>query len=177
MKHRVWERVSPELRARVDELIREERRIQALVLLRDELADPPGIYDGIELIHERYAELGVPWVRSTPPLDVEAMAATVAGLPVPPDAIEAIWDEDSFSTMVSLFAITLRSRTETHLGTVVHGTDRPPVERGAPVFPQGLEAAAAGRALAERFEVPFYFPSPDSPDYSRPRWWDGPREL
>lgn len=171
MKHPVWEQLSPATRIRVDELIQAERRLQAVKVLRDEASDPPGLYEGIEIIHDRYAELGVPWVRSTPRLDIDALAATVADLPERPDAIEALWDEDSFSAWVTLYAITLRPRTETYLGSVRHGTDRPAVDPAT--FPQGSEAATVGRALAERLEIPFHFPSPGRPDHDPTRWWDG----
>lgn len=43
MKHPVWERLSDDLRARVDDLIAQDRKIPAIAVIREELGEPvPG---------------------------------------------------------------------------------------------------------------------------------------
>ena len=96
MKHPLWERLPNELRSRVDELIADDRQLPAIVAIRDTLDQPrPGIYECMDLLAERYAELDQPWFRPSPPLDIDVLARQVAALPHPPDAIEALWDGDS----------------------------------------------------------------------------------
>src|SRR5258707_7252676 len=58
MKHPLWERLPNELRSRVDELIADDRQLPAIVAIRDTLDQPrPGIYECMDLLAERYAEL------------------------------------------------------------------------------------------------------------------------
>jgi len=38
-------------------------------------------------------------------------------------------------------------------------------------WPESVTATTLGAALAERYQVPFYFPAPDQPDDDCPRWW------
>ena len=46
MKHPLWERLPNELRSRVDELIAGDRKLPAIVAIRDTLDPPrPGIYE------------------------------------------------------------------------------------------------------------------------------------
>jgi hypothetical protein len=95
MKHPLWEHLPNELRSRVDELIADDRQLPAIVAIRDTLDQPrPGIYECMDLLAERYAELDQPWFRPSPPLDIDVLARQVAALPHPPDAIEALWDGD-----------------------------------------------------------------------------------
>jgi Protein of unknown function (DUF805) len=87
MKHPLWERLPAELRSRVDELIAGDRKLLAIVAIRDTLDQPcPGIYECMDLLAERYAELDQPWFRPSPPLDIDVLARQAAALPHPPDA-------------------------------------------------------------------------------------------
>lgn len=56
----------------------------------DTLDQPrPGLDECMDLLVERCAELGEPWVRPSPPLNLDALIEKIAALPHPPDAIEA----------------------------------------------------------------------------------------
>jgi hypothetical protein len=127
----------------------------------------------MDLVAERYADLGRRFSRSpTAPLDLDALTAKVQALPDPPAAIEAVWDGDTEGWMVDLLAVTSEPRAEYHLAFVQHGTDMRLFNGQVPPWPEAEEADAVGRALADRFGVPFHFASPDRPDDTAPRWWD-----
>jgi hypothetical protein len=171
MKHPLWERLPNELRSRVDELIAEGHKLLAVVEIRDTLDQPcPGIYECMDLLAERYAELDQPWFRPSRPLDIDVLARQVAALPHAPDAIEALWDGDTEGWFVRLVAVTLRPKLEHNLASISHGTDMRLFNGEVPPWPEALEATAIGRALADRLGVPFHFASPDQPDLDLPRW-------
>ncbi|WP_242911509.1 hypothetical protein [Actinomadura terrae] len=152
-----------------------DRQIEALKTVRDSLdeAPRPGLYDCLDLVAERYAALGKRFHRSpTPPLDLEALTTKVRLLPHRPAAIEAVWDGDSEGWFVLLLAITLAPKAEHHLAYVQHGSDLRAFNGQVPPWPEAAEASSVGRALAERFDVPFHFASPETPDDEAPRWWD-----
>jgi hypothetical protein len=87
MKNPLWERVPTELRSRIDELIADGRKLLAIVAIRDTLGEPrPGIYECMDLLAERCAELDQPWFRPSPPLDLDVLTEQVAALPHPPEA-------------------------------------------------------------------------------------------
>jgi hypothetical protein len=174
MKHPLWERLPNELRSRVDELIADDRKLPAIMAIRDTLDEPrPGIYECMDLLAERYAELDQPWFRRSPPLDIDVLARQAATLPHPPDAIEALWDGDTDGWFVCLVAVTLRPKFEHTLAFIRHGADMRIFNGEVPPWPEALEANATGRALANRLDVPFHFASPDNPNSDLPRWWTG----
>jgi hypothetical protein len=79
MKHPLWERLPNEHRSRVDELIADDRKLLAIVAIRDTLDEPrPGIYECMDLLAERYAELDQPWFRPSAPLDIDVLARHVS---------------------------------------------------------------------------------------------------
>ncbi|WP_433561565.1 hypothetical protein ACQP1O_28750 [Nocardia sp. CA-151230] len=173
MKDPLWERMSADLRVRVDELIAQDRKVLAIKEIRDILGEPrPGINECMDLLVERYAELGQPWIRPTPPLDLEILVNKVAKLPERPDAIEAVWDGDTFGWMVCLVAVTRSSRAEHYLAPIRHGGDIRLFNGEVPPYPEAREATSVGRALADTLGVPFHFTSPDRPDTNLARWWD-----
>jgi hypothetical protein len=161
---------------KVDAFVMEGRKLQAVQAVRDALSEPrPGIYDCMDLIAERFADLGQRFTRSpTAPLDPDELAAEIQALPHEPAAIEALWDGDSEGWMVLLLAVSLEPRAEHHLATVQHGTDIRLFNGEVPPWPEALEASTVGRMLAERLGIPFYFASPEKPDDFAPRWWDSP---
>lgn len=174
MKNPLWGRLATELQSCVDELIANGSKVSAIVAIRDALDEPrPGIGECMDLLFERCAELGEPWVRPSPPLDLDALSKQVAALPHRPDAIEALWDGDTDGWFVCLVAVTLRPKVEHSLATSRRGDDMRIFNGQVPPWPEAHEAATIGGALAERLGVPFHFPSPDSPDTGLPRWWDG----
>jgi hypothetical protein len=174
MKHPLWQRIPSELRSRVDALIAEDGKLGAIKAIRDAVDDPrPGLYECMDLLAERLAERGEPWVRPSRPLDVDELTEKVAALPRPPDAIEALWDGDTDGWFVLLVAVTLKPKAEHHLASIRHGGDIRLFRGEVPPWPEAHEAASAGRALAQRLGVPFHFASPEKPDDEQPRWWDG----
>jgi hypothetical protein len=176
MKHPLWDRLPAELRSHVDELIADDRKLLAIAAIRDTSDEPrPGFHECMDLLAERCAELGQPWVRPIPPLDLDVLTEQVAALPHPPDAIEALWDGDTDGWFVCLVAVTLQPKIEHELAIIRRGTDMRIFRGQVPPWPEAHEAASVGRALADRLGVPFHFASPDTPGTDLPRWWDGKR--
>ena len=174
MKNPLWGRLPTELQSRVDELLADNRKLDAIAAIRDMLNEPrPGINECVEMLVERCTELDEPWFRPSPPLNLDVLIEQIAALPHPPDAIEALWDGDTDGWFVCLAAVTLRPKVEHELALIRHGTDMRIFNGQVPPWPEALEAATIGRALAERLGVPFHFASLDSPGTDSPRWWDG----
>ncbi|MEV6768656.1 ADP-ribosylglycohydrolase family protein [Nocardia sp. NPDC051030] len=173
MKDPWWERMPPELRVRVDELIAQDHKILAIKEIREGLGEPsPGINECMDLLVERYTELSQPWIRPSPPLDHDDLVERVANLPERPDAIEAVWDGDTFGWMVCLVAVTRSSRAEHYLAQIRHGGDIRLFNGEVPPYPEAREATSVGQAVADTLGMPFHFTSPDRPDIHLPRWWD-----
>jgi len=176
MKNPLWATLPGQVRAEVDTLVMEGRKLHAVQVVRDALKEPrPGIYECLDLVAERFADLGQRFTRSpTAPLDLDELMAAIQALPREPVAVEALWDGDSEGWMIRLLAVTREPRTEHHLATVQHGTDIRLFNGEVPPWPEALEASTIGRRLAERLGIPFYFASPGRPDNFAPRWWDSP---
>jgi hypothetical protein len=174
VKSPLWAALPSQARAEIDALVMEGRKIQAVQVVRDALKEPrPGLYECMDLLAERFADLGQRFTRSpSAPLDLDELTATIRALPQEPAAIEALWDGDTEGWMILLLAVTIEPRTEHHLATVQHGTDIRVFSGGVPPWPEALEASTVGRRLAEQLGIPFYFASPGNPDNFAPRWWD-----
>ncbi len=174
MKNPLWERLPAEIRSHVDELIADGKKLQAIMAICSMPDEPrPGLSECMQLLAERYAELEEPWFRPSLPLNLDGLNEQIAALPHPPDAIEALWDGDSDGWFVCLLAVTLRPKAEHNLAFIRHGADMRIFNGEVPPWPEALEAAAIGRALAGRLGVPFHFASPDTPNIDLPRWWTG----
>jgi hypothetical protein len=173
MKNPLWETLSAQVHAQVDALVMKGHKLQAVKVIREALEEPrPGLYECVDIVVERFNDLGQRFTRSpTAPLDLDALMAKIQTLPHRPTAIEALWDGDSEGWMVYLLAITLEPRAEHHLAIVQHGTDMRLFNGEVPPCSEAEEASTIGRALAQRFGVPFHFASPDAPDFAQ-RWWD-----
>ncbi|WP_245919632.1 hypothetical protein [Actinomadura mexicana] len=159
----------------MDALVTSGRKFEAVKTIYDSIHEPsrPGLHECQILVAERHAALGRRFHRSpTPPLDLEALTDKVQVLARRPAAIEVLWDGDSEGWFVLLLAIMINPRAEHHLATVQHGTDLRVFNGSVPPWPEAAEASAIGKALAERFGVPFHFASPETPDDEAPRWWD-----
>ncbi|MFE3542721.1 hypothetical protein ACFXK0_07095 [Nocardia sp. NPDC059177] len=169
----LWARIPAEVRAHIDELLAQHRKLQAIAVIRDHVDNPrPGLLECQALLAKRCAELGYSLVRLSPPLDLDTLTDAVAALPMPPDAIEALWDGDSDGWFVCLVAVTAQPRAEHHLAVVRHGTDIRLFDGEVPPWPEAREAADVGSALADRRGVPFHFVSPEAPHQDPPRWWN-----
>ena len=171
MKNPLWERLPTDVQSRVDELIAIDHKMNAIKAIRDVLNEP--LYDCMDLVIERCAELGEPWFRPSPPLNLDVLIEQISALPHPPDAIEALWDGDTDGWFVCLAAVTRRPKVMHELAVIRQGTDIRIFYGEVPPWPEAHEAATIGRALAERLGVPFHFASPDGPNIDVPRWWDG----
>ena len=126
---------------------------------------------------ERCTELDEPWVRPSPPLNLDVLIEQIAALPYPSDAIEALWDGDTNGWLVCLAAVTLRPKLEHKLARIRHCTDIRIPSGQVPPWPEAHEAASIGCALAERLGVPFHFASPYTPNLDLPRWWDDKAQV
>lgn len=109
----------------------------------------------------------------------EALLATADALPARPVAIEALWDGDTTGWMVWLAAVLpdgagFRSH---HLASLRDGGDFRLFNGQVPPWPEAQLAAAVGVELAERFGVPFHFPSPDHPEDDCPSWTERDRGI
>lgn len=173
MNNPLWEALPAQVRAQVDDLVTKGNKLQAVKVIREALEEPrPGLYECMDLVAERFEDLGQRFTRSpTAPLDLDELMAKVRALPHAPAAIEALWDGDSEGWMVYLLAVTIEPRAEYHLAIIQHGTDLRLFNGEVPPWPEAQEASTIGRRLAERFGIPFHFASPEEPDFA-PRWWD-----
>ncbi|WP_262061574.1 hypothetical protein [Streptomyces sp. STR69] len=169
----IWATLSAAERSTVDGLIRRDHRIAAVARVREAFPaeSRPGLYETLDVVAERYRELGQRFERRpTPPLDLTALTEQVEALPGRTVAFEALWDGDSDGWYVDLIALTDAPVAEYRLATVRHGGDLRLFNGAVPPWPEAREAETVGRALAEQFGVPFHFASPDEPDNDAPRW-------
>jgi hypothetical protein len=100
-------------------------------------------------------------------------------LPPNPVAVEAWWDGDSGGWFVVLDAVYAdrgwfrSSYRAVNIGCLRgDGGDLRLFNGAVPPWPEARLAAEAGREVAGRLGVPFYFPSPDHPEEDCPRWPD-----
>ncbi|SNY44080.1 hypothetical protein [Paractinoplanes atraurantiacus] len=173
--------LTPELQARVDELLCERNVLGALVLLcRDAgLQPPPSIHETQDFLHARQRELDrLGRVQpEPPPPTTEQLIAEAAAIPAPIAAIEAYWDGDTQGWHVVLVAVVRRPSSrhptfdEVRLTIVDGGGDIRLFNDQAPPWSDEQSATAQGQAIAAHFSVPFFFASPDLPVLDPPRWW------
>ena len=169
----IWAELPAADRSAVDSLIHKDHRIAAVKHLREAFpaGSRPGLYEALDVVAERYRELGQRFERyPTPPLDLVTLVEKVAALPGRPVAIEALWDGDTDGWCVDLMALTDDPAAEHRLAMIRYGSDMRLFNGTVPPWPEAQEAETVGRALAERFAVPFHFASPSQPDLDAPRW-------
>ncbi|XUL85756.1 hypothetical protein ACQ86D_02815 [Streptomyces galilaeus] len=169
----IWAALPAAEQSAVDGLIQRDHRLAAVALLREAFRAEvrPGIHEALDVVAERYRELGQRFERfPTPPLDLAALTEQVETLPGRTVAVEALWDGDSDGWCVDLMALTEAPVGEHRLATIRHGSDLRLFNGTVPPWPEAREAETVGRALAERFGVPFHFAGPDRPDDEAPRW-------
>ncbi|WP_460363614.1 hypothetical protein [Actinocorallia lasiicapitis] len=144
--------------------------------LRKSSPEPlPGLYECVDLVAERCAELGVRFgPEPTHPLSVDGLEAEVRGLSWVPAAIEAVWDGDSFSWIVDLCVVGAEPGVEHRLASIRPGEELRRLH-GDVLLPEAKEAVRAGGLVADRLGIPFYFASPDDPEPDLPRWWESAR--
>ncbi|MFE7793745.1 hypothetical protein [Streptomyces sp. NPDC057460] len=169
----IWAALSAAERSTVDSLIQQDHRIAAVARIREAIpvGSKPGLYDTLDVVAERYRELGQRFERyPTHPLDLVTLVEKVEALPGRTVAMEALWDGDTDGWSVDLIALTDDPATEHRLAMIRHGSDMRLFNGTVPPWPEAQEAETVGRALAEQFAVPFHFASPDQPDFDAPRW-------
>ncbi|GAA1001760.1 hypothetical protein GCM10009555_106860 [Acrocarpospora macrocephala] len=156
--------------------------IQAIVLLRSEggLDPSPGLYEAQNMLRERsvwLAEQGLVDLEE-PPVGVPQLIEMVNAISEPVVAVEALWDGDTQGWFVKLVAIVQRPGRHHHrlderpLALFRRGSDLRLFNGEVPPWPEAVEAAEKGQAVARSLGVPFHFASPDTPDDGLPRWWD-----
>ncbi|MFE7332317.1 hypothetical protein ACFU8W_47195 [Streptomyces sp. NPDC057565] len=168
----IWATLSAAERSAVDSLIQQDHRIAAVARIREAfpVGSRPGLYDTLDVVAERYQELGQRFERyPTHPLDLATLVEKVEALPGRTVAIEALWDGDTDGWYVDLIALTDDPATEHRLAMIRHGSDMRLFNGTVPPWPEAQEAETIGRPLAEQFAVPFHFASPDQPDFDAPR--------
>lgn len=169
----IWAELPATDRSAVDSLIQKDHRIAAVKRLRETFPvdSRPGLYEALDVVAERYQELGQRFERyPTPPLNLLTLTEEVNALPGRTVAIEALWDGDTDGWCVDLMALTDDPAAEHRLAIIRHGSDMRLFNGSVPPWPEAQEATTIGRALAEHLRVPFYFASPDQPDLDLPRW-------
>ncbi|MCX4679801.1 hypothetical protein OG413_31725 [Streptomyces sp. NBC_01433] len=170
----IWAALPATARSAVDALLEQDRRLWAVSRMREEspAGSVPGLREALEVVAERYRELGLRFERHpTPPLDPAVLADTVAVPPGRPVAFEAEWDGDTDGWFVDLLVRTEDPAAEHRLATIRHGSGLRLFNGTVPPWPEAREADSVGRALAGRLGVPFRFAHPDHPGDSTP---DGP---
>jgi hypothetical protein len=169
----IWVALPAAARSAVDSLIQQDHRIAAVARIREAIPaeSRPGLYETLDVVAERYRELGQRFESyPTPPLNLETLAEKVESLPGRTVAIEALWDGDTDGWYVDLMALTDAPTADHRLATIRHGSDMRLFNGTVPPWPEAREAETVGRALATQLSVPFHFASPDEPDDEAPRW-------
>ncbi|MGW3108946.1 hypothetical protein [Streptomyces sp. NPDC001100] len=173
----IWATLSGAERSAVDALIQRDHRLAAVARLREAFRAEvrPGLYEALDVVAERHRELGQRFERRpTPPLDLTTLTEQVVALPGRTVAVEALWDGDTDGDTdgwcVDLMALADTPVAEYRLATVRHGGDLRLFNGTVPPWPEAREAETVGRALPERFGVPFHFAGPERPDDEAPRW-------
>ncbi|NYV73284.1 hypothetical protein [Streptomyces sp. UH6] len=169
----VWAALSAAERSAVDSVIQQDHRLAAVARIREAFPaeSRPGLYETLDVVAERYRELGRRFERRpSPPLDLVTLVEEVEALPGRTVAIEALWDGDTDGWCVDLVALTDDPATEHRLAVIRHGSDMRLINGTVPPWPEAQEAERVGRALAERFAVPFHFAGPGQPGLDAPRW-------
>lgn len=102
----------------------------------------------------------------------EELLREADALPETPVAFEASWDGDSSGWFVALTAVlrTGAGYRDHHLATLQEGGDLRLFNGQVPPWPEARRAREVGAELADRFGVPFYFPSPHHPEDQCPSW-------
>ena len=110
-------------------------------------------------------------------LSREELLVKAAALPGPPVAFEALWDGDTDGWGVEIAAVLTDGEgyRNHHLAFLRGGGDIRLFNGQVPPWPEAKLAAAVGAELAGRFQVPFFFPSPDHPEDGCPAWVDRER--
>ncbi|MFD6290836.1 hypothetical protein [Streptomyces sp. NPDC060205] len=174
-----WDALPVSVREEIDGFVLRDRQLQAIKAMLDAVrvqwtgveASRPGLYDCQSVVMARYEALADRIVRQPdPPRDVEALAACISEAPGELVAVEALWDGDSSGWFVVLVAVLDAPASEVHLAMIRHGSDLRLFNGQVPPWPEAVEAARTGTALAARFGVPFHFASPNEPDDEAPRW-------
>lgn len=169
-----WDALPEDLHQRVDALVLDGQTFAAIGCLTGAGLQPQlSLVVCMELVAARCDVLSDRITAGPPqPASVESLLTKVASLPTAPEAIEAIWDGDTFGWLVVLLAVSRTLRTEYTLTMIRHGGDLRLFNGEVPPWPDAEEAARLGAALANRLAVPFHFASPHTPDDDAPRWWD-----
>ncbi|NHZ33779.1 hypothetical protein [Massilia rubra] len=102
----------------------------------------------------------------------ERLCERLAAMDAPPVCIQALWDGDSNGWFLGLDCIVRKNdKLETIcLGTIPTDGDIRLFNGAVPPWPEAEHARMVGRQLAEKFNIEFYFPAPDTPDDTLPGW-------
>lgn len=143
MNHDAWSALGSAERDELDRLLRAQKFIDAVHVLR---GGGRSLKDAVDILERRRQAL-----EAEPPT-MDALEAKLAGSQ--PQRIEASWCRDTDGWRVALDALTtLRGRVRLH------------TFRGAQsdAWPQARAATELGAGLARQLDVEFRFDSPDEP--------------
>ncbi|MFP2908001.1 hypothetical protein ACLESD_23715 [Pyxidicoccus sp. 3LFB2] len=189
MKDRITQSLSAEALEAVDALLLEGQRLLAIQLLRTRTVCslPDAIEwalkrtEALKELHPHFREAEAQRERrETSPEGWRAQAMEgLEQLEHPPVALEALWDGDTTGWFLRLDAILPGASSEHPRFKSVHlvsmrgpGGDMRLLNGTVPPWPEVEVAREIGRHVQERWGAAFYFPAPDKPDDSLPRWWD-----
>lgn len=93
--------------------------------------------------------------------------------------IQALWDGDTQGWFLCLDAVfrIKGAYTEENLKGMRFGSDIRIFNGQVPPYPESEVAKLVGNILAEKYNIIFYFPSPDLPDDDCPRYWEQHRAI
>lgn len=102
----------------------------------------------------------------------ERLCDRLEALDAPPVCIQALWGGDSDGWFLGLDCIVRENgKLEAiNLGVIPSDGDILLVKGFVLRWPEAEHAKIVGRQLAEKFNIEFYFPSPDTPDDGLPGW-------
>ncbi|HRI69214.1 MAG TPA: hypothetical protein PK156_33520 [Polyangium sp.] len=119
---------------------------------------------------------------ASPPTDLptgQQILRQIDELKLSPVAFQALWDGDTEGWFLRLEMVHRRGDgyAAVCVAALRFGGDIRVFSGQVPPWPESVVGTKLGEALARRFHVPFYFPSPKDPDDDCPNWWEQDRAI
>ena len=103
---------------------------------------------------------------------------SIGGKPI---VVEAQWEGDTQGWFLCMFIIIKKGifkKIESHyLGTIYFGGDIRIFQGTVPPYPESTIAQEIGKKLIAKYDIEFFFPSPDNPDDDCPRWTERDKAI
>lgn len=109
----------------------------------------------------------------------EEILQKIHGASSPPVAFQALWDGDTTGWYLRIEMVQCgeNGHHAKYIAGLQFGGDIRLFNGQVPPWPEAVVGKQLGEALARRFHVPFFFPSPDQPDDGCPNWWEQSRAI